>query len=55
VIKFDFYPLPKFEEMTSTFHGSRYFSTLDCFSGFHQVIIKEEDKEKTGLTVPFGH
>ena len=53
MIKFDFYPLPKFEEMTSTFHGSRYFSTLDWFSGFHQVSIKE-NKEKTGFTVPFG-
>ena len=53
--KFDPYPLPKFEETTSTLYGSRYFTTLDCFPGFHQVSIKEEDKEKTGFTVPFGH
>ena len=53
VIKFDPYPLPKFEE-TSTLYGSRYF-TLDCFSRSHQVSIKEEDREKTGFTVPFGH
>jgi hypothetical protein len=51
VTKFDLYPLPKFEERTSTLHGSRYFSTLIIFSGFHQVSIKEEDKEKTGFTV----
>jgi hypothetical protein len=55
VTKFDPYPLPKFEETTSTLYGYRYFSTLDCFSAFHQVSIKEADKEKTGFTVPFGH
>ena len=35
--------------------GSRYFSVLDCYSGFWQVEIKEEHKERTGFTVPFGH
>jgi hypothetical protein len=54
VTQFDPYPLPKFEKTTSTLYGSRCFSTLDCFSGFHQVSIKKEDKEKTGFTVPFG-
>jgi hypothetical protein len=29
VTKFDTYPLPKFEETTSTLFGSRYFSVLD--------------------------
>jgi hypothetical protein len=28
---------------------------LDCYSGFWQVPIKEEHKERTGFTVPFGH
>ena len=54
VTKFDSYPLPVFEETTSTLHGSRYFSVLDCFSGFWQVKIKEH-KERTGFTVPSGH
>jgi len=36
-------------------HGSRYFSVLDCFSGFWQVKIKKEHKERTGFTVPSGH
>jgi len=30
VTKFDPCPLPDFEETTSTLHGSRYFSVLDC-------------------------
>jgi len=36
-------------------HGSKYFSVLDCYSGFWQVPIKEQHKERTGFTVPFGH
>jgi hypothetical protein len=55
VTKFDPYPLPIFEETTSTFYGSRYFSVLDCYSGFWQMPIKEEHKELTGFSVPSGH
>jgi len=52
VTKFDTYPLPVFEETTSSLHGSKYFSVLDCYSGFWQINIKEEHKERTGFTVP---
>jgi len=55
VTKFDPYPLPRFEQTTSVLHGSKYFSVLDCYSGFLQVPIKEQHKERTGFTVPFGH
>jgi len=53
--KFDPYPLPVFEDTTSTIFGSRYFSFLDCYSGFWQVPIKEEHKERTGFTVQQAH
>ena len=53
--KFDPYPLPVFEDTMSTLFGSRYFSVLDCYSGFWQVPIEEEHKERTGFTVPQGH
>jgi hypothetical protein len=55
VTKFDSYPLPTFEETTSNLHGSKYFTVLDCYSGFWQVSIKEEHRERTGFTVPSGH
>jgi len=55
ITKFDPYPLPVFEEITSTLYRSRYFSVLDCYSGFWQVKIKEEHKELTGFTVPSGY
>ena len=44
VTKFDSYPLPRFDETTSTLFGSKYFTVLDCYSGFWQVNIKEEHK-----------
>jgi len=55
VTKFDCYPLPVFGKTILALHGSKYFSVLDCYSGFWQVGIKEEHKELTGFTVPSGH
>ena len=55
VTKFDPYPLPVFEETVSSLFGSKYFSVLDCYSGFWQVSIKEDHKERMGFSVPFGH
>ena len=54
VTKFDSYPLPVLDETTSLF-SYKYFSVLDCYSGFWQVTIKEEHRERTGFTVSFGH
>ena len=54
VTKFDTYPLLVFDEATSTLHGFKYYSVLDCYSGFWQINIKEDHKEKTGFTVPSG-
>jgi hypothetical protein len=55
VSKYDSYPLPGFDETTSSLFGYKYVSVLDCFCGFWQVPIKEEHKECTGFTVPSGH
>jgi hypothetical protein len=43
------------EVRTSTLYGSKYFSVLDCYSGFWRVEIKEEHKELTGFSVLSGH
>jgi hypothetical protein len=54
VTKPDIYYLPLFEETMSTLHGSRFFSTLDCESGFHQVKVAEAVRDKTSFTTPLG-
>jgi hypothetical protein len=61
VTKYDTYLIPVLDKAMASLHGSKYFTTLDCQSGFWQVPIKEEHGEKTGFTVhyeftrlPFG-
>ena len=51
----DAYALPRIEEIFDALKGSKYFSTIDMKSGYHQVEIQEEHKERTAFTVgPLG-
>ena len=51
----DAYALPRIEEIFDVLKGSKYFSTIDMKSGYHQVEITEEHKERTAFTVgPLG-
>jgi hypothetical protein len=34
--------------------GCEVLSLLDCFSGYHQIYMKEEDKASTSFITPFG-
>jgi hypothetical protein len=55
VTKYDTYPISVFDEATACLHGSKYFTILDCQSGFWQVPIKKEHRERRRFTVPSGH
>ncbi|RWR98528.1 Retrovirus-related Pol polyprotein from transposon-like protein, partial [Dinothrombium tinctorium] len=35
--------------------GAKYFTSIDLASGYFQVEIAEEDKEKTAFVTPDGH
>lgn len=52
VTKTDSYPLPLIDDMLALLSGARYFTALDLKSGYWQVKMAEEDKEKTAFTVP---
>ncbi|GBO33839.1 Transposon Ty3-G Gag-Pol polyprotein, partial [Araneus ventricosus] len=50
----DSYPLPRIDDTLDALNGSQWFSTLDLKSGYWQVEIRPEDKEKTAFTTGQG-
>ena len=47
----DAFTLPRIDYTIVTLIGAKYFSKLDLRSGYWQVEMKEEDREKTDFTV----
>ncbi len=50
VTKKDAYPLPRIEECLECLGGNRFFHGLDCASGYWQVALHPDAKEKTAFT-----
>ena len=51
VTKKDSYALPTVQALLDALEGSSWFCTLDLKSGYWQIKMKEEDKEKTAFAV----
>jgi hypothetical protein len=49
------FPLPIVEELFEELLGAKWFTTLDLRSGFHQILVQEEDQHKTVFQTYFGH
>jgi hypothetical protein len=46
----DSYPLPRMDECIDSLGDASVFSTLDCNSGYWQITVSPDDKEKTTFT-----
>eukprot|EP00731_Ephydatia_muelleri_P015048 Em0008g768a len=54
VTKKDAQPLPRIDETLDVLGSARWFSCLDLTSGYWQVEVAPEDREKTAFVTPYG-
>jgi Reverse transcriptase (RNA-dependent DNA polymerase) len=50
----DTYPLPRMDECIDSLGDAVIFTTLDCNSGYWQIPVRPEDREKTTFTSHYG-
>jgi hypothetical protein len=50
----DPFGLPWIDQVIDSTASYDLLCFLDCYSGYHQIAIKEEDQEKTAFITPFG-
>ena len=48
------YPLPNIEEILGHFSKAKYFTKIDCFSGFYQIKLDEQSAKYTAFACDFG-
>jgi len=50
----DPFGLPRIDQEIDSTAGCILLSFLDCYSGYHQIALKEEDQIKTAFITPYG-
>jgi hypothetical protein len=50
----DPFALPHVDQVINSTAGCVLLSFLDCYSGYHQIDLKEEDQIKIAFITPFG-
>ncbi|GFR43102.1 hypothetical protein Agub_g3949 [Astrephomene gubernaculifera] len=49
------YPLPRIDDLLDRLCGATVFSSLDLTQGYHQLLMHDEERERTAFRTPFGH
>jgi hypothetical protein len=49
----DPFGLPRISQIVDSIAGSDLLSFLNCYSGYHQNALREEDQSKTSFITPF--
>jgi hypothetical protein len=49
----DHFGLPRIDQVVDSMAGC-VLCFLDCYSGYHQIALKEEDQIKTAFITPYG-
>ena len=50
----DQYTVPRIDDALDSLNGSRWFTVIDLRSGYYQIKMANEDKEKTAFICPLG-
>jgi hypothetical protein len=50
----DHFGLPRIDQVVNSTASCVFLCFLHCYSGYHQIALKEEDQIKTAFTIPFG-
>ena len=49
----DPFALPQIDQVVDSIAGCELLRFLDCYSGYHQILLKSEDQIKTLFITPF--
>ncbi|KAL7289391.1 hypothetical protein TKK_0016591 [Trichogramma kaykai] len=49
------YPMPNIAVIFDQIGSAKYFTVIDCVSGFHQIKMHPSDSHKTAFSTPNGH
>jgi len=45
----DSFPLPRIDQLVDSTAGHKLLSFMDAFSGYNQILMNEDDQEKTSF------